>query len=604
MRSSLGLLILVIMLPNAQAQAIDPRTLDYLEAEISFQAFVSADRLLDELNLSIYALPEFEELSVPTDFEIFLDDYGNRMLVLSWKDFVSQAFEIRLRVSNKAQFVELVPPPYPYSPPPDTWEYLVSTNNSIVDEEAMELARKLVQGASNSFEAVAMLAYWVNSNLEYDLEYAEVIKNSSWVLSNRKGTCDEFSSLFMALARAAGIPARYVAGIVYAREGWGYHGWAEVYLDGWVPVDATWMEVGWLDATHLRLGSFMDAGEVVMETRYAATGPVKLRLSPPEIEVSLIRKEPLKPMLRVGSHAYPSRIGLGKHAVIGIEVDNPSSCVGVLAEVMSRLYEGKPVLELEDSISIAICANQSKSFYFPVKARKDLRPGYVYERLLDIYIPLARSIVPGLVIDPAHERESTIDVYVGKDVALLGEEVGFEVVADAPYRVYSTLPILDGKLSAAFPGNHSLIAITDAGDLDGAWLMVRPELPFRIEALIPGEAVCGQELNLSLTITNLEKPRVLTIKSVLGEELSPIPTKLVSMGVNETKTMTLSTELVSNCTGSDQLVVLQVDDQRFYGRIGARREKPVMDLFSWLSSLLLELVQRLRELLIWIGSSD
>lgn len=58
----------------------------------------------------------------------------------------------------------------------------------------------------------------------------------------RKGNCTDFHSLFISLARAEKIPARFVIGYpLTAGDGvvQGYHCWAEFYDDekGWVPVD-------------------------------------------------------------------------------------------------------------------------------------------------------------------------------------------------------------------------------------------------------------------------------------------------------------------------------------------------------------------------------
>ncbi|HYH06202.1 MAG TPA: transglutaminase domain-containing protein [Thermoanaerobaculia bacterium] len=59
----------------------------------------------------------------------------------------------------------------------------------------------------------------------------------------RKGNCTDFHSLFMSLARAKGIPSRFVIGFpMTAKEGVvkGYHCWAEFWDGkGWVPVDAS-----------------------------------------------------------------------------------------------------------------------------------------------------------------------------------------------------------------------------------------------------------------------------------------------------------------------------------------------------------------------------
>jgi transglutaminase-like putative cysteine protease len=60
----------------------------------------------------------------------------------------------------------------------------------------------------------------------------------------RAGNCSDFHSLFISLARASGIPARFVMGFpLTAKDGEvkGYHCWAEFYVSGrgWIPVDAS-----------------------------------------------------------------------------------------------------------------------------------------------------------------------------------------------------------------------------------------------------------------------------------------------------------------------------------------------------------------------------
>ena len=65
-----------------------------------------------------------------------------------------------------------------------------------------------------------------------------------WVCDSRFGNCTDFHSLFISLARAKGIPARFEIGFsVPEKRGEGpiagYHCWAFFWLDkqGWVPVD-------------------------------------------------------------------------------------------------------------------------------------------------------------------------------------------------------------------------------------------------------------------------------------------------------------------------------------------------------------------------------
>jgi len=60
----------------------------------------------------------------------------------------------------------------------------------------------------------------------------------------KKGNCTDFHSLFIAMARSQGIPARFEIGFPlpedkHSGEIVGYHCWSDFYIDGkgWIPVD-------------------------------------------------------------------------------------------------------------------------------------------------------------------------------------------------------------------------------------------------------------------------------------------------------------------------------------------------------------------------------
>jgi hypothetical protein len=77
------------------------------------------------------------------------------------------------------------------------------------------------------------------------------------VLRTRVGDCNEHTALYVALARAAGIPARIAVGLVHLHGAFYYHAWPEVYLAEkggglWLPVDPTLNQFP-ADATHIRL---------------------------------------------------------------------------------------------------------------------------------------------------------------------------------------------------------------------------------------------------------------------------------------------------------------------------------------------------------------
>jgi len=82
-----------------------------------------------------------------------------------------------------------------------------------------------------------------------------------WAYDHRSGDCTEFTNLFIALCRAAGIPAKFISGYSYKSgdenlERMG-HAFALMYLPnvGWTPIDLTWPlhqgQFGELGSDHL-----------------------------------------------------------------------------------------------------------------------------------------------------------------------------------------------------------------------------------------------------------------------------------------------------------------------------------------------------------------
>ena len=102
-----------------------------------------------------------------------------------------------------------------------------------------------------------MLNEWVYSTLRKVPTVG--IPNALEVLRVGQGDCNEHTALFVALARAGGIPTRTAAGVVYSDRVTGegaffYHAWPEVHFGtaGWVPVDPTFNQFP-ADATHVKV---------------------------------------------------------------------------------------------------------------------------------------------------------------------------------------------------------------------------------------------------------------------------------------------------------------------------------------------------------------
>jgi transglutaminase-like putative cysteine protease len=141
----------------------------------------------------------------------------------------------------------------------DQAEYLSATIFLPVEHpEIQAKAAALIAGASDRRDAAKRIHDWVYDNVEKRPVIG--VPNGLEVLRTLTGDCNEHTALYVSLARAAGIPARIAAGVVYAEPGDGtgaffYHAWPEVYLGGaapWVPIDPT-LNTFPADATHLKL---------------------------------------------------------------------------------------------------------------------------------------------------------------------------------------------------------------------------------------------------------------------------------------------------------------------------------------------------------------
>ena len=93
---------------------------------------------------------------------------------------------------------------------------------------------------------------WIRANIERRPVLS--LPDAVSTLENRMGDCNEHAVLFAALARAAGIPARVEAGVVYLRGKFYYHAWNLLYLGRWVTADALFDQLP-ADVTHIRFAT-------------------------------------------------------------------------------------------------------------------------------------------------------------------------------------------------------------------------------------------------------------------------------------------------------------------------------------------------------------
>ena len=128
-----------------------------------------------------------------------------------------------------------------------------------IESDAPEIraaAERMVRGVTGVRARAERLMREVNQLVEKKPTVS--LPSALEVLRTKVGDCNEHTVLFVALARAQGIPARINVGLVYVRGAFYYHAWPEVYLDEgngrglWLPVDPTFNQFP-ADATHVRL---------------------------------------------------------------------------------------------------------------------------------------------------------------------------------------------------------------------------------------------------------------------------------------------------------------------------------------------------------------
>ena len=124
------------------------------------------------------------------------------------------------------------------------------------DPEIVEQARRIVGGATDPRTKAERLVREVNAML--DKKPTVSLPSAKEVLRTKVGDCNEHTALYVALARAAGLPARINVGLAMVRGAFYYHAWPEVWIDVgpsrgyWLPVDPTFNQFP-ADTTHLRL---------------------------------------------------------------------------------------------------------------------------------------------------------------------------------------------------------------------------------------------------------------------------------------------------------------------------------------------------------------
>jgi hypothetical protein len=133
-------------------------------------------------------------------------------------------------------------------------------------------ADRLVARADGNESKVRRILNWVHETI--DKRGTVSVPNALETLRMKAGDCNEHAVLFAALCRAAGIPTKVSAGLVYTRNRFYYHAWNEVFLGHWLAVDALMGQMP-ADVTHIR---FVEGDLSRQADMVRVMGKLKLRV--------------------------------------------------------------------------------------------------------------------------------------------------------------------------------------------------------------------------------------------------------------------------------------------------------------------------------------
>jgi len=399
MKGKYYLLILFLLLPNAYASDLSSYNNLIINTKIDFGSKViyNSDAYgleFIKINLSLFPREDYRQKvlsfntnSFPSSTVNIKGDY----IIYSWgNDFSSDSLrgsvdsDVRTNafikyVDKKVDFPLIVLDE-------EARPYLKEGEKTEITKEIKEKANEIVAGETDLFSVIFKIAEWTKKEVPYDLNTLteNAVQSSSWVLRNKQGVCDEITGLFISLCRSVGIPARFVSGSVYTEElgDWGNHGWAEVYFPdyGWIPVDVTFGQYGWVDSTHVVLDKSLDTQVSSLKYSWKAYG-VEFKPDAIKIKTTLVSNgSELDKLLNLNVKILENEASDGSYIPIQVIVENSKPYY-----VSSIVYFSKsPELVEDNSKEILLKPFERRSLFWVTKVPGDLDKRFEYIAIIEV----------------------------------------------------------------------------------------------------------------------------------------------------------------------------------------------------------------------------
>jgi transglutaminase-like putative cysteine protease len=465
-------LSLAMFIPSANAQGIlhDRSSLD-LDLSISSRINIVPDSEQSEVEYVIANLlffPRNDENQIVMSTQVDPDaSVNNAGIIFEWlkpkKRTLDYSFRSNVhitdstkRVTEKTTFPAHVPSEHiKYTLPTS----VIDSGDDLVRKKALELA----EGEDDLFVVLFKLASWVEENIQYDLSTltADVSQPASWVLRNRVGVCDEMTSLFIAMSRGLGIPARFVSGVSYTtsssfEENWLPHGWAEVYVDGagWVSFDPTFQQFGYVDATHIKLSESIDPTEPASKFEWVGNA----NLEPEELEFDVVvRKtgDKVKPRTIFKSFAARESVAIGSFQIITTQIENLRQEYTATTLYLTTSSEAEAKVSKQH---VLLKPGETKKVHWILRVSDDLPQDYVYT--IPILISDNRNASEGLDFI-VEERSIFLDEAEAESLAVFQDDQSSDSLVQLRCDVSSASVTLNSELEVLCSVKNRMNSIID-----------------------------------------------------------------------------------------------------------------------------------------------
>ena len=212
---------------------LHPLSNDWQKCESCFVSVLPTARMNQYLDLNGNLVHHFEILN---DHSKLIIEGRSTILTQKRVDFDNLPYGLSMRSLREVEASS------EYRP------YLQSSSYVEISPQVWRLAVDVQGNSQDVFQTAYQIMEYIYSNYQYAASTTSVDTHANEVIERKKGVCQDFAHVAIALCRCLGIPARYVSGYFYdptrnqsMRGAGASHAWIEVLVNGqgWFGLDPT-----------------------------------------------------------------------------------------------------------------------------------------------------------------------------------------------------------------------------------------------------------------------------------------------------------------------------------------------------------------------------